>query len=122
MEMMSPTSSTTISVPFLSAAARAAIAARRGASGASAVKRAPRSSSRASVEPVCSDGTNNGRGNHPVDWPPGGQPIPQIGGRDVETRDGHPLDLPAASGGFGVRIGESLDDDDRGEVARLVET
>ena len=60
-------------------------------------------------------------GTRPSIGRPSRQAVPQVGRRDVEARDGHPLDPPAGSGRLGVHVAGPLDDHDRGEVAGLVE-
>src|SRR5262249_56399236 len=121
IERMSPTSTATMSLPFLADAAAAATATRRRTAGAPVKQRPRRSSSRSSVEAAFGNGTHHRRRREAVDRTPGGQPCPQVPGRDVQTRDRDVFDPPAAPGRLGVRVAGALDDHERREVAGLLE-
>src|SRR3954464_881294 len=127
IDRMSPTSRTTISSPFFSSAACAAIPARRWASetgtseaGEGVKRRAPRSSP-VSVEAPQLDLAHDFRGHESLDGAPLTQAITQVGRRDVEARDGAPLAPPVGPGRLRVHVAGPLDDHDGGEVAGLVE-
>ena len=87
--MISPTSSTTMSVPFLSAAACAATPARRRESGVGVV-----------IGSQCRGRVRRSRarlptGTRPSIGPPGAEAVPDLARRHVEARDRHPLHRPA---------------------------
>src|SRR5260370_11187066 len=100
MLMISPTSSRTMSVPFLSAAACAAAVARRDVTGSGTVKRGPRSASRFSVEAAGADLGHDCRWDEPVDRASRGEAGRDVARRDVEARDREALEPPAGAGGF----------------------
>ena len=104
--MMSPTSSTTTSVPFFSATASAATSARcseeDSATGTGVKRRSTCMSSRDSVEPPGPDPPYHRRRHHAVDRTPGREPFAQVGGRDVEPGDRDPLEAPSLAGRLGL--------------------
>src|SRR6202011_2542740 len=119
MARISPTASTTMSVPFLSAAARAALDARRRVTGSGLVKGRSRPStsaggtpgaSRGSVEAPGPDLPYHRRWHEPVDRSAGGQTGPHVARRHVEAGNGEPLEAPAATGRLGVGVAGALDD------------
>src|SRR5947209_19699021 len=107
MAMISPTSRTTTSSPFFSAAAPAATAAR--ISGAPTdtweprlLKRRAPVSSAVSVEAARPDGAYDRGGHEAVDGPTVAEPDPKVGRRHVEARDRHPGHAPARPGRLGA--------------------
>src|SRR5450631_2331501 len=125
MLMISPTSSRTMSVPFLSAAACAAACARLEVTGSETVKRgarpggrwgATRAASRPSVEASGLDLGHDRDGYETVDGSPRAQTVPDVARRDVEARDRQAFEPPARTGRLRVGAPGTFDDHDRRQV------